>query len=57
MQRFQWLAEKTACKANINQPKATPWVLYFGQCTPRRGKRIDHLHLGKRFCPSMLQTK
>jgi len=51
MQRFQCLAEKTARRAKRGQPRATPWVLYYGLCTPHRGKRIDHLHLGKRFCP------
>ena len=51
IQLFQCLAEKTAWKASSNQPRATPWVLYDGQCTPHRGKRIDHLHLGQFFCP------
>ena len=51
MQRFQCLAEKTAWQASSNQPRAAPWVSYYRQWAPCRGKRIDHLHLGKRFCP------
>jgi len=54
MQRFQWFAEKTAWKANSNQPRATPWVLYDGLCTPYRGKRIDHLHLENAFALALV---
>ena len=50
IQRFQCLAEKTARRATRSQPRATPWVSYYRQCAPHRGKRIDHLHLGKIFC-------
>ena len=51
IQRFPCLAEKTARRASSNQPRATPWVSCYRQCAPHRGKSIDHLHLGKFFCP------